>query len=185
MARRTVWIVALAAVIAATAWPGTLTAREQAPAINTKQLLGTWAAQIIIPPNPLMGNMQEVILFEYITFTKNGGLVATANFPYFPVPVGGKIKTAIVSVSHSSWRLKGGVVQGTNWRFLNSKKNGNFWGFMKNRVELHSSGPDSVEGLYFLELFTPALTPMRLGDSPAVLGPGVVRAVKVPVEAIQ
>lgn len=179
MAKRTMSVAVLLTLVMVAGAPDTATARA---AVKAKSILGTWMAEITIPPNPLSG-LQGEVLVELITFTKNGGLVATANNPVFPVPVGGKVKKALLSVSHSSWRTRGSLVQGTNWRFINNKNNGDFLGFMKNRVELELVAPGMLQGRGSVELLNPDLTFMELNGVQAIL-PTQVRAYRVPVETL-
>lgn len=162
--------------------PSLLLARSQRRAATKASVLGTWFARITIPPNPLFQNTEDLVMLEFITFGPEGGLVATANFPVFKVPINGRLRKALVSVSHSAYRVRNsGLIQGTNWRFLNSTKNGSFLGFMKNIVEFDMVSSAELQGRFYLELLNPDLSPMELNGTPAILSSSVY-AVRVPVE---
>lgn len=147
------------------------------------RLTGTWMAYITVPPHPLLGNSEPVVLPEMVTFLKGGGVITTSSQPAFPFPTDDGGLPALMSNGHANWaRVAPEVVRATHWRFLNDPTTGALLGFVKIYIEGEMVSRDEIVGIGSVHLLHPDLSPVELMGEPLVIDGCEVTWLRVPVE---
>jgi hypothetical protein len=133
---------------------------------------GTWFFLVEVPASPFTGG-QDVVLPEFGTFGKGGGVVVSSAMTAFLFPRGGdmdRLKPVLMGTGHANWKKLGSGFRTTNLRCLNDPKTGELVGFLKIYVESESCTSAGCVGTWYGELLTPDLELVEMPEDIVVAG---------------
>jgi len=147
------------------------TSVEAAGNANPKWIAGTWSSIVTVPPNPFMGNEEDIFLPELDTFNGFGGMITTGAATVLPLVLDGEVVLVSMSTGQGNWEyLGGGTIGVTQWRFVSDALTTEPLGFMMIIVEMTFESREYAEGDYrveFLEL--DMMTPILSDGVPVVI----------------
>ena len=171
-------------IICLVAGPSALFAGQSDGKAAPKKMNGTWSSIVTVPPNPIMGNTEDVNLPEMDTFSTSGTVITSIAAPIMWLTldqVGTRL--TLFGIGQGTWKMAGGHrYVSTQWRFLTDMNTGEPFGYLKIVVEWGLVDNNYAAGEYEVQLLALDMeTLFTSGGVPAVID-GPFQMSRLPIE---
>jgi hypothetical protein len=152
-----------------------------------KKMNGTWSSVVVVPPNDILGNTEDMPLPELDTFSASGTVVTSAGATVLPLTLDSEEDSYLASVGlgQGNWKFIGNhrFVM-TQWRFLTDLNTGEPFGYIKVLAEWRLESKHQAIGEYEVQILELDMrTPYYSnGDPVRVSGPFFMQ--RLPIERL-
>lgn len=152
-----------------------------------KKMSGTWSSVVVVPPNDILGNTEDMPLPELDTFSGSGTVITSSGATVLPLNLDSEedFYLASVGIGQGNWKFIGKhrFVM-TQWRFLTDMNTGEPFGYIKVLAELRLENKHQAIGEYEVQILElDMMTPYYSnGDPVRVSGPFFMR--RLPIERL-
>ena len=166
--------------------PAALFAGESGTA-TPKKMNGTWSSVVIVPPNDILGNTEDMPLPELDTFSGSGTVITSSGATVMPLTLDPQeeLYLASVGIGQGNWKFIGNhrFIM-TQWRFLTDLNTGEPFGYIKVLAEWRLQGKHQAIGEYEVQILElDMMTPYYSNGEPVRVG-GPFFMQRLPIERL-
>jgi len=176
-------VAVILAIICLIAGSSALVAGQSEGKATPKKMNGTWSSIVTVPPNDILGNVEDLDLPELDTFSTAGTVITSAGASVLPLELDQGFFLASVGIGQGSWKFGGGhrFIM-TQWRFLTDMSSGEPFGYIKVLAEWKLVNKNLAFGEYEVQMLAlDMVTPFTSGGVPATVG-GPFAMWRLPIE---